>query len=54
MSAKHKAKETTEVKTKNPLTNGHFDEKAARDVLKFIKEKNIQIVDPRQKRVGMI
>ena len=34
-----------EVKTPNPLKNGSFDEKAARDVLKFVKEKNIQIID---------
>ena len=34
-----------EVKTKNPLYNGAFDEKAARDVLKFVKENNIQIID---------
>ncbi|MFH1288798.1 MAG: type I glutamate--ammonia ligase [bacterium] len=31
--------------TSNPLKNGAFNEKAARDVLKMIKEKNIQIVD---------
>ena len=40
-----KKKITTEVKTSNPLKNGSFDEKAARDVLKFVKEKNIQIID---------
>ena len=34
-----------EVKTQNPLYNGAFDEKAARDVLKFVKENNIQIID---------
>ena len=40
-----KAKNTTEVKTVNPLKNGTFDEKAARDVLKMVKEKDIQIID---------
>ncbi|MEW6089248.1 MAG: type I glutamate--ammonia ligase [bacterium] len=38
-------KKTKEVKTENPLANGGFNEKAARDVIKLIKEKNIQIVD---------
>ena len=40
-----KAKNTTEVRTANPLKNGTFDEKAARDVLKMVKEKGIQIID---------
>ena len=35
---KKKAKDL-EVRTENPLKNGNFDEKAARDVLKMIKEK---------------
>lgn len=34
-----------EVKTKNPLTNGSFDEQAALNVSKLIKEKNIKIID---------
>ena len=40
-----KAKESKVIKTKNPLANGSFDEKAARDVMKMVKENNIQIVD---------
>src|SRR3989338_8870847 len=40
-----KKKEAKEVKTKNPLANGSFDEKAARDVMKMIKDKKMQIVD---------
>lgn len=43
--AKKKIEKTTEVKTKNPLVNGSFDEKAARDVMKTIKNKDIKIVD---------
>jgi len=38
-------KEMTEVKTKNPLANGSFDEKAARDVMKLVKDKKIDIID---------
>ena len=34
-----------EVKTKNPLINGAFDESAARDVMKMVKDKDIQIID---------
>ncbi len=34
-----------EVKTKNPLVNGAFDETAARDVTRMVKEKNIKIID---------
>ena len=33
------------VKTLNPLLNGSCDEKAARDVMKMVKEANIQIID---------
>ena len=40
-----KKKVVNQVKTKNPLVNGSFDEKAARDVMKMIKENNIKIVD---------
>ncbi len=40
-----KQKEIIEVKTKNPLINGSFNEKAARDVLSLIKEKGIKIID---------
>ena len=32
-----KKKAEVEVKTKNPLANGSFNEKAARDVIKLIK-----------------
>src|SRR3990167_1660017 len=43
---KKKLREKAEVvKTKNPLTNGAFDEKAARDVLRMVEEKGIQIID---------
>jgi len=42
---KKKVTEIKEVKTQNPLTNGSCDEKAARDVLNLIKEKDIQIID---------
>ncbi len=45
MPQKKMKKLTTEIKTKNPLANGSFDEKAARDVLNLVKEKNIQIID---------
>jgi len=34
-----------EVKMKNPLTNGTFDEKSARDVMKLIKDREIKIID---------
>src|SRR3989338_311684 len=40
-----KRKKAVEVKTKNPLTNGAFDETAAKDAMKLIKDKKIQIVD---------
>ncbi len=40
-----KKPKTQEVKTKNPLANGSFDEKAARDVMKMIKDKKIDIID---------
>ncbi|RJP27925.1 MAG: type I glutamate--ammonia ligase [Candidatus Omnitrophota bacterium] len=40
-----KKKAATPVKTINPLTNGSFDETAARDVMKMVKEKNIQMID---------
>ena len=43
--ARKKAKAAVEVRAKNPLVNGSFDEKAARDVMKIIKDNNIQIVD---------
>src|SRR3989338_3175056 len=42
---KRKIKDVSTVKTKNPLSNGSFDETAARDVLKLIKEKDIKIID---------
>jgi glutamine synthetase len=42
---KKKMREVKEVKTKNPLINGGFDEKAARDVMKLVKESNLQIID---------
>lgn len=46
MAKKRKATKGTQVlKTKNPLVNGTFDEKAARDAMKVVKENNIQIVD---------
>jgi len=35
----------TQVKTSNPLVNGKCDERSAREVLKMIKDKDIQIVD---------
>ena len=41
----NKNKALKEVKTSNPLTNGSFNEKDARDVLKMVKDKNIQIID---------
>lgn len=44
MAAK-KVKQVAEVKTVNPLVNGSFDEKAAREVLKLVKDRHIQIVD---------
>lgn len=34
-----------EVKTRNPLVNGAFDESAAHDVMKMVKDKDIQIID---------
>ena len=40
-----KKKATIEVKTKNPLVNGSVDDKAVRDVMKLIKEKDIKIID---------
>jgi glutamine synthetase len=40
-----KKKEIVEIKTKNPLANGSFNEKAARDVMKMIKDKKIDIID---------
>ena len=36
-----KVKNIKEVNTKNPLVNGGFDEKAAREVMKLVKDKNI-------------
>jgi len=40
-----KKRDVKEVKTANPLSNGSFNEKAARDVMKLIKEKKIDIID---------
>ena len=40
-----KAKNLTPVKTKNPLINGSFDEAAAREVLRMVKENDIKIID---------
>ena len=45
MKGKAVKKGVAEVKTKNPLVNGSFDEKAARDVMKMVKEKKIDIID---------
>ena len=45
MSPKKKIKPGAEIKAKNPLVNGGFEEEAARAVLKMIKDKDIQIVD---------
>ena len=42
---KKKIQEVKEVKTVNPLKNGACDEKAAREVLKMVKDKGIQIID---------
>jgi glutamine synthetase len=42
---KKRTKTTENVKTRNPLVNGSFDDKAARDATKLIKDKNIKIVD---------
>ena len=42
---KRKEKGIREVKTKNPLINGSFDEKAAREVLRTVEEKGMQIID---------
>jgi glutamine synthetase len=38
-------KATRAVQPRNPLVNGSFDEKAARDVIRLVEEKNIQIID---------
>lgn len=43
--AKKAAKAASEVRISNPLTNGAFNEKAAREATKLIKDNNIQIVD---------
>ena len=43
--AKTTERATTTVQPRNPLANGSFDEKAARDVLRLVEEKNIQIID---------
>jgi len=43
--AKKKVVKIAEVKTKNPLVNGSFDETAAREVMKMVEEKGIQIID---------
>lgn len=40
-----KTKKLFEVKNRNPLVNGSFDEKAARDAMKLIKDKGIKIID---------
>lgn len=40
-----KKKTNIETRVKNPLINGSFDEKAARDAMKLVKEKKIQIID---------
>jgi len=45
MNPKRKNKALTEIKTKNPLVNGSFDEKAAREVMKMVKDAGIQIID---------
>ena len=39
--AKKLKKIRTEVKTKNPLSNGFFDEAAARDAMKLVKKSVI-------------
>jgi len=36
---------TREVKTRNPLVNGSFNEKAARETMKMVKDNNIKIID---------
>ena len=40
-----KRKEQKEVRTKNPLKNGSFDDSAAKAVAKIIEDNKIQIVD---------
>jgi len=45
MAAKKQKAASVEVKTKNPLVNGSFNEKAAREVMNMIKEKGIKIID---------
>lgn len=38
-------KKETEVCTRNPLVSGTFDESAAKEVLRLVEEKSIQIID---------
>lgn len=40
-----KTKSSAGALTSNPLSNGSFDEKAAREVMRIVEEKNIQMID---------